>query len=86
MCSEKDPTNCHRHLLIGRVLAERRISLLHIRGDGSIQKGEELASLDESPSYEQGELWSVNNDRGVKEWRSIRSVLRRKQQPNSSEQ
>ncbi len=85
MCSEEDPTTCHRHLLIGRVLAGRGISLLHIRGDGHIQTGEELASLDEAPSYEQGELWPDNNDRGASEWRSIRSVSRRKQQPNSSD-
>ena len=37
MCSEEDPTACHRHLLIGRVLAQQGINLLHIRGDGHIQ-------------------------------------------------
>jgi len=85
MCSEEDPTSCHRHLLIGRVLAKQGISLLHIRGDGCIQTGEELTSRDEVPLYKQDELWSDNNDRGVNEWRSIRSVSRRKQQPNSSD-
>ncbi|MDO9530291.1 MAG: DUF488 domain-containing protein, partial [Syntrophales bacterium] len=31
MCSEEDPTNCHRKLLIGKVLREQGIHVLHIR-------------------------------------------------------
>ncbi|MFL5657299.1 MAG: DUF488 family protein [Ktedonobacteraceae bacterium] len=88
MCSEEDPTACHRHLLIGRVLAERGISVLHIRGNGRIQMGEELASLEEAPLFEHSlwsEQWPASNDRGGREWRSIRSVSRRKQRPNSSD-
>src|ERR687889_1900992 len=38
LCSEEDPTRCHRRLLVGRALEERGITLRHIRGDGSIQK------------------------------------------------
>src|SRR5262245_28981109 len=37
MCSEENPAVCHRHLLIGRVLSERGVPLLHIRGDGTLQ-------------------------------------------------
>ena len=88
MCSEEDPAACHRHLLVGRVLAERGINLLHIRGDGCIQTGEELASLAEAPLYEHSlwsEQWPDSNDRGSREWRSIRSVSRRKPRPNSSD-
>jgi hypothetical protein len=85
MCSEEDPTTCHRHLLVGRILAERGISLLHIRGDGRIPTGEELAPLDEGSSYVHNELWPDNNNRGASEWRSIRSVSRKKQQLNSSD-
>ena len=88
MCSEEDPTSCHRHLLVGRVLADRGDGLLHIRGDGRIQTEEELASLEEATLYENslwGEQWLDSNDRGSREWRSIRSVSRRKQQPNSSD-
>jgi len=88
MCSEEDPTACHRHLLVGRALDERGISVLHIRGDGCIQTGEELASLEEAPLYEHslwGEQWPDNNDRGASEWRSIRSVSRGRRQPNSSD-
>jgi uncharacterized protein (DUF488 family) len=88
MCSEEDPTSCHRHLLIGRVLAEQGISLLHIRGDGHIQTEEELASHEGAPLFEQDSLWDEQipdrNDREAREWRSIRPVSRRRQQPNSS--
>jgi uncharacterized protein (DUF488 family) len=86
MCSEEDPTICHRHLLIGRVLAQQGVDLLHIRGDGHIQTEKELASNEEKPHYEQAPLFldkpSANQEENT--WRSIRPVLRRKQQPSSS--
>ena len=89
MCSEEDPITCHRHLLVGRVLAERGISLLHIRGDGHIQTREELTTHDKAVLY-QPSLFSESildsKDREAHEWRSLRPVSRRKQQPNSSEQ
>ena len=31
LCSEEDPTNCHRRLLVGRVLREAGVRVLHIR-------------------------------------------------------
>src|SRR2546430_4748749 len=88
MCSEEDPTSCHRHLLVGRVLTKRGIRVLHIRGDGRIQTELELASFDEAPLYEHSlweEPWADNVERGGSEWRSIRSVSRRRRQPNSSD-
>jgi len=42
MCSEEDPTNCHRRLLIGKVLREQEVNVLHIRKGGIIQTEEEL--------------------------------------------
>jgi uncharacterized protein (DUF488 family) len=36
MCSERDPLECHRCLLVGRALAERGVQVKHILGDGSI--------------------------------------------------
>ncbi|HEX2913364.1 MAG TPA: DUF488 domain-containing protein [Chloroflexia bacterium] len=42
MCSEEDPLNCHRRLLVGRVLKERGINLAHIRGDGALQSEADL--------------------------------------------
>jgi uncharacterized protein (DUF488 family) len=90
MCSEENPAACHRHLLIGRVLAQRKINLLHIRSDGQIQTTEELTSLEEESSCEQLSLLNEqipdSGNRGTHEWRSLRPVLRKKQQPNSSGQ
>jgi uncharacterized protein (DUF488 family) len=37
MCAERDPLDCHRCLLIARVLAERGIAIGHILGDGAIE-------------------------------------------------
>jgi uncharacterized protein (DUF488 family) len=36
MCSEQDPLDCHRCLLVGRALAERGAQVGHIQGDGGI--------------------------------------------------
>jgi uncharacterized protein (DUF488 family) len=35
MCSERDPLDCHRCLLIGRALSERGVHVVHILADGS---------------------------------------------------
>ena len=42
MCSEEDPTRCHRRLLVGRVLAGRRVIVQHIRGNGQVVAEESL--------------------------------------------
>ena len=68
LCSEEDPTHCHRRLLVGRVLAEQEISVAHIRGDGSVVHDEHLdAPLQQGT---QGALFGQE----VSPWRSIRSV------------
>jgi uncharacterized protein (DUF488 family) len=36
MCSEHDPLDCHRCLLVGRALAENGISVKHIKANGDI--------------------------------------------------
>lgn len=36
MCSEHDPLDCHRCLLVGRALAERGVGVKHILADGAI--------------------------------------------------
>jgi uncharacterized protein (DUF488 family) len=35
MCSEHDPLDCHRCLLVGRALSREGVKLVHILGDGS---------------------------------------------------
>ena len=38
MCSEKEPIECHRTLLVGQTLFERGIPVTHILGDGTLEK------------------------------------------------
>jgi uncharacterized protein (DUF488 family) len=40
LCSEHDPVNCHRFLLVGRELAKRGINICHILRDGTIEPNE----------------------------------------------
>lgn len=75
LCSEEDPARCHRRLLVGRVLGERGIAVRHIRGDGSLQA--EGEAIDDQPV--------LFPDTEVSVRKSIRSVLRRKWRPSSSE-
>ena len=44
MCSEEDPSKCHRHLLIEPAMLQRGVGLMHIRGDGSVQHSDALAN------------------------------------------
>lgn len=36
MCAEENPTRCHRHHLVSRVLISKGAEVAHIRGDGSL--------------------------------------------------
>lgn len=38
MCSEEDPARCHRQHLISQTLLKMGVEVLHIRGNGQIQK------------------------------------------------
>jgi uncharacterized protein (DUF488 family) len=42
MCSEADPTMCHRRRLVGADLAEAGVEVVHILGDGSLQTEDEV--------------------------------------------
>ena len=37
MCTEEDPTKCHRHPLLASALLERDLRVLHLRRNGSVQ-------------------------------------------------
>lgn len=65
MCSEGKPHDCHRRLLIERVLVERGITMKHIRPSGGLFKDHELEA--------QPALFFNTEDTG---WKSIRSVSR----------
>jgi len=74
LCSEEDPTLCHRRLLVGRALEERGVSLRHIRGDGSIR-------IEGETDGGQPVLFLETE---VSPRKSIRSVSRKRGRPNSS--
>lgn len=42
MCSERDPLDCHRCLLVGRALAQRGVHVGHILGDGRVVSHSEI--------------------------------------------
>lgn len=50
LCSEENPSRCHRHLLIGRVLRERGVEVSHIRGDGRLETEADLAAREAGDS------------------------------------
>jgi uncharacterized protein (DUF488 family) len=76
VCSEGDPEECHRRLLVGRVLADRGVELRHILADGSVRVEQDIpvgvgtqeALFDEGPTA----------------WRSTRSVSHRRRHSGSS--
>ncbi|MEO8493849.1 MAG: DUF488 domain-containing protein [Planctomycetota bacterium] len=69
MCSEEDPAVCHRYLLVSRVLTERGGSVEHVRGDGTVQKQQDV---DRSSGVGQGMLFA---DLERDSWKSLLSVL-----------
>ncbi len=82
MCSEEDPAECHRNLLVGRVLADRGMELRHIRGDGRLQSQAELDRESGAGDPRQQFLFEELKE---SPWKSIRSVSPKPEQPNSLE-
>jgi uncharacterized protein (DUF488 family) len=70
LCSEEDPSNCHRRLLVTRVLTERGVPVIHILGDGTTISERDLAATLEP--YSQPALFAEEEAA----WRSTRSVSR----------
>ena len=79
MCSEEDPTDCHRRLLVGRVMRRDGYQVLHIRGDGEIMDD---AHLDPT-NFQPGLFGLEPSEQDT--WRSTRSVLPRSRPSNSSD-
>jgi uncharacterized protein (DUF488 family) len=77
MCSEENPAICHRHLLVTRVISDRGVDVLHIRGDGRLETEDEIA-----PKEKQGVLFA---DLEEQSWKSLRSVSAKHRPPSSSE-
>lgn len=76
LCSEEDPTECHRRLLVGRALAEEGVDLRHLRADGSVSDDSALLGDGQTGLFE---------DLEVRPWRSARSVPRAAAPSPSSE-
>ena len=77
VCSEGNPHDCHRRLLVGKVLADRGVELRHILPDGTIrtERSVELADDDAQCSLLEDEQ---------KPWRSTQSVSHRRRLSVSS--
>jgi uncharacterized protein (DUF488 family) len=80
LCSEENPSVCHRRLLIARVLRERGFAVAHIRGDGAIEQEDELLAKEASQEAPQMALFEFSR---IPEWKSIPSVLPRRQRSSS---
>jgi uncharacterized protein (DUF488 family) len=58
MCSEEDPTSCHRRLLVAKVLLEDGWAIGHIRGDGRCEVESEPIALSAGSLFDDEEsLW-----------------------------
>jgi len=77
LCSCGRPDECHRRLLVGKVLADRGVELNHILPDGGLET-EAVVDLADDPS--QTSLFG--NDE--QPWRSTRSVSHRRRLSVSS--
>lgn len=74
MCSEENPTQCHRRLLVSKVLLDRGVTVAHIRKDGQVELESGPLRLAEGTLFEDEE----------KLWRSSLSVSRGPRQRTSS--
>lgn len=83
LCSEEDPAGCHRRLLLGRVLAEQGVRVLHLRADGRVQAEEDLAAAERlARTAGQQSLFELPEEEP--QWRSIQSATPRRAPPSSS--
>jgi len=82
LCSEEDPRDCHRHLLLARVLTEHGVAVVHLRGDGTSVTEEELAAAIERERT--GGQQSLFEDDTERPWRSAQSATPRRPPRGSS--
>ncbi len=82
LCGEENPAQCHRRLLVGRVLTEHGHEILHIRADGRLQTDAEVAAESGKPLVnDQAALFAELEE---DQWRSTASVSQRKAPVSSS--
>lgn len=82
MCSEEDPSECHRHLLIGRVMGREGVQVLHIRADGRVQPDEQITKNNVQVSSQ----LAMFPEQEEESWRSAKSIRLASQNgvPNNS--
>ena len=83
MCSEENPTHCHRRLLVGKVLSEKSVQIYHIRRDGKVQSDEEVTREADQIMKDNGQQ-NLFDHKEVPEWKSTQSVLQKRAPKNSS--
>lgn len=83
LCAEENPAQCHRRLLVGRILVDKGIEVRHIRGDGRVEI-EQASGATGWYEDTQGQL-TLFPDQEIREWKSIQSVLPRDGRRTSSE-
>ena len=83
LCGEEDPTDCHRRLLVGRVLQERGVRVdAHPRRRPHPDRGSQLAAEEQFRKTKGQRNLFETEEPG--EWKSTQSVLPRKAPPSSS--
>ena len=76
LCSEENPSICHRRLLVGRVLYEQGFTVHHIRGSGLVQSEADLRREEDAERNAQPGLFGEDGfGEEAREWKSIQSVL-----------
>ena len=75
MCSEENPANCHRMLLIGRVLADNGVKTLHIRSDARIQSDDDIIDESNKLKNRNGQQ-QLFRDIDKPDWKSAQPVKR----------
>lgn len=64
MCSERDPMDCHRCLLVSRALAQRGVNVKHVLSDGqTISQSEVEDRLLETSSRDREDLFAPRSER-----------------------
>ena len=64
MCSEKEPLDCHRTLLLARELEQRGVAVEHILADGSAEKHEDTLNrlIDTLKLPRNGDMFRTRDD------------------------
>ena len=75
-CSEENPATCHRRLLIGRVLSDCAVEILHIRSDSRIQTEEDILQENKKSKRNDSQQSLFEAEKRI-DWKSTRPVLKK---------